>query len=152
MEKLGLWLVIIPVVSVPILYAGHLVANYERIQKNLERKSSLVVHPSVTDGNASDLGYIYSMRRETHVRDGELNLVWFVVVPATNVHYSCPYEAGYSDFKIGDSVRLIHTKSDEESDLGYILGLYDNERGQVASVWDFDLDASEIYGPPGTNQ
>jgi hypothetical protein len=93
------------------------------------------------------LGYIYSMRRDTPIHDDELNLVWFVVVPATNVHYSCSYEGGFPDFKTGDSVRVIHTKSDEEGEYGYIIGLHDTEKDKVSEVWNFDLDTAMIETP-----
>jgi hypothetical protein len=99
------------------------------------------------DNEASGFGYIYSMRRENYIREGRLNLVWFVVIPTTNDHYTCSYEAGYSDFKTGDSVRLIHTTSEDEGDYGYIIGLYDKESGKAASVWNFNLDSAEFEDP-----
>lgn len=147
MQRLRLWLLAIAIVCLPLVYIAHLVGNYLGIRRDLERKSAIVVHPRVGDNEASDIGYIYSMRRENHIREGRLNLVWFVVIPATNVHYSCPYEEGFSDFKTGDSVRLIHTTSEEEGDYGYIIGLYDKESGKAASVWNFDLDSAEFDDP-----
>lgn len=147
MRKAATYLVLAAVVSTPLLYLGHLYANYRKIQTELARKSATIVRPSVRNGDASDLGYIYSMRRETRIREGRLNLVWFVVVPATNVHYSCPYEEGYSGFRTGDSVRLVHTKKEEEGDYGYIVGLHANEQGKAALVWNFNLDAAEDNEP-----
>ncbi|MGA8086705.1 MAG: hypothetical protein WCA10_05315 [Terracidiphilus sp.] len=143
MKKLGAWVLTCLVVCAPLIYVGHLLSNYVKIRKDLQRKSAIVVHPTVGENEALDLGYIYSMRRDSLLREGRLNLVWFVVVPATNVHYSCPYEEGYSDFKTGDSVRLIHTTSEDGGDNGYIVGLHDNERDKVASVWNFNLDTVE---------
>jgi hypothetical protein len=142
-----LWLVAIAIVCLTLLYVAHLIGNYIGIRKDLERKSAIVVHPRVGDNEASDFGYIYSMRREKLIREGRLNLGWVVVVPATNDHYSCSYEAGYSDFKTGDSVRLIHTTSEDEGDYGYIIGLYDKESGKAASVWNFNLNSAEFYDP-----
>jgi hypothetical protein len=147
MQKVGAWLVIGMVLCIPLLYLGHLYANYEKIQADLQRKSAIAVQPTVGAGDASEIGYIYSMRRETYIREGRLNLVWFVVVPATNIHYSCSYEAGFPDFKTGDSVGIIHTNSDEEGHYGYIIGLHDNKQGKVASVWNFNLDTAELDLP-----
>jgi hypothetical protein len=103
-----------------LIYAGYKIRNYVRIQKYLAEKSATVVNPKIGENDALDLAYIYSMRRDTAIHDDELNLVWFVVVPSTNVLYSCSYEAGFPEFKAGDSVRLIHTKSNGEGDYGYI--------------------------------
>lgn len=140
-------MIAVVVFCAPVFYLLHLWSNYENIQRDLKHKSSIVVRPVVRDGSARDIGYIYSMRRETNVREGNLNLVWFVIVPATNVRYSCSYEDGYSEFRKGDSVAIIHTKSDEEGDYGFIVGLHDNEVGKVASVWNFDLITAEMDMP-----
>ena len=144
MQEARPWLLIGLVVCIAMAYGGYRLRNHLKIQWELERRSAIIVRPKVGDGDTSDFGYIYSMRRDTPVHDDELNLVWFVVVPTTNVHYSCSYEAGFPDFKTGDSVRLIHTKSDEDADEGYIIGLHDNEQGKVTEVWNFDLDTSAV--------
>jgi hypothetical protein len=135
------------VVCAALTYAGYVVRNHLKIQRYLDKKSAIVVHPKVGETDVSELGYIYSMRRDNPIHDDELNLVWFVVVPATNVHYSCSYEAGFPDFKTGDSVRLIHTKSDDEGDYGYIIGLHDKEQGRVTEVWNFNLDNAMLDAP-----
>jgi hypothetical protein len=147
MPKAQLRLLIGLAVCAALIYAGYKVRNHLKIQRYLDKKSAIVVHPKVGENDASDFGYIYSMRRDTPIHDDELNLVWFVVVPATNVHYTCSYEAGFPDFKTGDSVKLIHTKSDDEGDYGYIIGLHDKEQGQVTEVWNFDLDSAMLDVP-----
>jgi hypothetical protein len=143
MRKIGSWAIVCLVMCVPLLYGGHLLANYQGTQKDLAQKSTRTIHPSVDDDDASDLGYIYNVRREIYIREGKLVLVWFVVVPATNVHYSCSYDAGFSDFKTGDSVRLIYTKSEDAGDYGYIVGLHDKEQGKVTSIWNFNMDTDD---------
>jgi hypothetical protein len=143
MLKIGSWAIVCLVLCIPLLYGGHLLANYQGIQKGVAQKSAKTLIPSVDDGDASDIGYIYNMRRETRIREGKLILVWFVVIPATNVHYSCSYDSGFSDFKIGDSVRLIHTKSEDAGDYGYMIGLHDKEQGKVTSIWNFNMDAED---------
>ena len=147
MPKAQLRLLIGFAVCAALIYAGYKVRNHLKIQRYLDKKSAIVVHPKVGENDASDFGYIYSMRRDTPIHDDELNLVWFVVVPATNVHYTCSYEAGFPDFKTGDSVKLIHTKSDDEGDYGYIIGLHDKEQGKVTEVWNFDLDSAMLDVP-----
>ena len=90
------------------------------------------------------------MRRDTWIRRGEWNLVWFIAVPTTNIRYSAAYTEGFQGFKIGDGVRLIHIKADVNANdyTGYIIGLHDNERGQVANVEAIDLDELEMdLGP-----
>jgi hypothetical protein len=147
MPKAQLRLLIGFAVCAALIYAGYKVRNHLKIQRYLDKKSAIVVHPKVGENDASDFGDIYSMRRDTPIHDDELNLVWFVVVPATNVHYTCSYEAGFPDFKTGDSVKLIHTKSDDEGDYGYIIGLHDKEQGKVTEVWNFDLDSALLDVP-----
>jgi len=147
MQKARPWPLIGLVVCIGLIYGGYRLKNHLKVQRELERKSAIVVHPKVGEGDASDLGYIYSMRRDTPIHDDELNLVWFVVVPATNVHYTCSYEAGFPDFKVGDSVRLIHTKSDDDADYGYIIGLHDDEQGKATEVWNFNLDTAMLDAP-----
>jgi hypothetical protein len=143
MRKVGKWIVAVVIVCVPVIYCGHLFANYMAIENDLEKKSARTLHPSVDEGNATDLAYIYNMRREMHIREGKLILVWFIVVPATNVHYSCSYESGFSDFKVGDSVKLIHTTSEDEGDYGYIVGLHEKEQGKVTAIWNFNMDSDD---------
>jgi hypothetical protein len=100
----------------------------------------VVLRPVVDEHDATDIAYIYDMRREESFTKEALNLVWFIVVPATNIHYSCSYQDGFSDFKVGDGVRLIHTKSDEDGADGFIIGLHGPERGKVTSIWNFNMD------------
>lgn len=125
------------------MYAGYSYRNHLKIQRYLDQESAIVVHPKILEGDASDAGYIYSMRRDTPIHDDELNLVWFVVVPSTNAHYSCSYEGGFPGFQVGDSVTLIHTTRDEADD-GYIVGLHDHERGKATMVWNFNMDNDPV--------
>lgn len=117
-----------------------------KIQSELREKSSRVVRPSVDDESVSEIGYVYSMRRETYIREGRLNLVWFIAVPSKNTRWSCSYQAGFPDFKVGDGVRIIHKRSDVNAVdySGYVIGLHDKERGKVTDVWALDLDELEM--------
>jgi hypothetical protein len=136
-----------------LIYGGYSYRNHLKIQQYLDQKSAIAVHPKILEGDASDIGYIYSMRRDTPIHDDELNLVWFVVVPKTNAHYSCSYEEGFPHFRVGDSVTLIHTTSDEADD-GYIVGLHDQERGKTTMVWNFNMDNDppDLENAPGADE
>jgi hypothetical protein len=140
MQKFIGWLILIAVIGLPTAYGIHLWRNYAKIDQELRANTARVIHPKVDDDDVSEIGYVYQMRREWHIRDGELNLVWFVVVPATNVHYSCVYTSGYPDFKTGDSVRIIHNKDEDESDYGYLVGMHDNRQGKTTLVWTINSD------------
>jgi len=88
------------------------------------------------------------MRNETHIREGRLNLVWYVVVPDTNVHYSGVYDSGYADWKNGDSVWIIHNKDDDEADYGYLVGMHEPKQGKATLVWILNSDDEMLdYDP-----
>jgi hypothetical protein len=74
-----------------------------------------------------------------------LNLVWFIVVPSENTRWSCSYQAGFPDFKVGDGVTIIHKKSavDTVDYSGYVIGLHEKEKGKVTDVWALDLEDLE---------
>jgi hypothetical protein len=150
-ETLMSWIFFTGIIGGGLYYGVHLLMNYIHLEKEFRENSAKIAHPRVFENQASDIGYIYSMRRETLIREEKLNLVWFVVVPTTNIHYSCPYEYGYPDFKTGDSVRLIHTTSEDEGDYGYIVGLHDQEQGKATAIWNFDLDTAELDDIPDNN-
>jgi hypothetical protein len=125
-------------------YTGYLGYNYRTIRLDLEKKAAVKVVPNVADDEVSEAGYIFSMRRETNLRRGDWNLVWFIVVPSTNMRYSVPYWYGYQDFKTGQVVNLIHVKDgidpDKSSSREYIVGLYEKEKGKSAQVGVVDLE------------
>ncbi|MFZ0392262.1 MAG: hypothetical protein WBX09_09535 [Terracidiphilus sp.] len=146
MRKFFGWLVVILIVGLPVAYCVHLYDNYRKIQADLRRNSQRVVQPSVDDTSVSEIGYIFSIRRDTYIREGRLNLVWFIAVPETGSRYSCSYEAGFPDFKVGDGVRIIHKKDDVDNVdfTGYIIGLHEKEQGKTTEVWALDLDELEM--------
>lgn len=133
---------VVLIVCIPYAYAIHLYRNYAGIQTNLRERAALTVHAAVGADSVSEVGYIFSMRRETYIRKGRFNLVWFIAVPATGARYSCSYESGFQNFKVGDGVTVIHTKADIDTGdyEGYIIGLHHEEQGKVAGVWALDLD------------
>jgi hypothetical protein len=128
----------------PVGYGVHLIMNYNKIERELHKNEARVTQPRVNDDAKAEIGYIYQMRNETQIREGRLNLVWFVVVPATNVHYSAVYDSGYADWKMGDSIRLIHNKNDDESDYGYLVGMHDKKLGKATFVWTINSDDSAM--------
>jgi hypothetical protein len=137
-----------------LLYVIHVGLNYRKIEKKLESDSAVVVHPVMGEHDVAEIGYIYEMRREHLLTEGRLNLVWFVVVPSTNVHYSCSYEEGFADFETGDGVRLIHRGADDDpdgADYGDIVGLHGREQGKTAMVWVIDADRAELELGPDEN-
>jgi hypothetical protein len=137
---------VVVVIALPCAYGIHLYKNYVKIQRELHEKSSRIVRPEVDDESVSEIGYVYSMRRETYIREGRLNLVWFIAVPSENTRWSCSYQAGFPDFKVGDGVKIIHKRSDVDTVdySGYVIGLHDKEQGKVTDVWVLDEDELEM--------
>jgi hypothetical protein len=127
-------------------YGIHLYKNYVKIQSELREKASWLVRPRLDDESVSEVGYVYDMRRETYIRESRLNLVWFIVVPSENTRWSCSYEAGFPDFKVGDGVTIIHKKTEIDPDdyTGYVIGLHDKEQGKATRVWALDEDQLEM--------
>jgi hypothetical protein len=117
-----------------------------KVQHELREKSTSFVRPVVDDDSVSEIGYIYSMRRETYIREGRLNLVWFVAVPSENTRWSCAYDAGFPDFTVGDGVSIIHKKDAINADdyTGYLIGLHETERGRATRIWALDEDELEM--------
>lgn len=135
-------------IAVLVLIAGagyliHLYLNYSEIQATLKLRAAVPVHAAVDSESVSEVGYIYGMRDETYIREGRFNLVWFVVVPSTNRKYSCPYDAGYQEFKVGEGVAIIHKRRELETSgnfTGYIVGLHGEKREKAAAVSVSDLE------------
>ncbi len=127
-------------------YVIHLWNNYSKIGNDLRQKSAQSIYPTVDQESVSETGYIYEMRREKNIGEGTLNLVWFVVVPLRNTRWSCSYQAGFSDFKVGDSVRIIHKKSniDTVDFSGYLIGLHEKNRARATDVWAIGLEDLEL--------
>ena len=127
-------------------YVAHLYKNYSKIENELREKSSRIINPNVDDESVSEIGYIFSMRREKNIGEGRLNLVWFVVVPSKNTRWSCSFQSGFSDFRTGDSVTIIHKKSDVDNldYSGYLIGLHGKDRGRATDVWAIDLEELEM--------
>jgi len=135
------------VLSLPCAYGIHLYRNYEEIQANLKQREAAPARPYVGDLSISEVGYIFEMRRVTHIRDGYFRLIWFIAVPATGKRYSCSYDHGFQGFRTADGVTLIHKKS--EADTGtsddYIIGLHDQQRGNAAAVTAIDVDDLDVF-------
>jgi hypothetical protein len=148
MRRIVGWLVLLFMFGLPIWYVAHLIRNYVKIERELHHNEAYVVHPKVTDTDKAEIGYIYELRNETEIREGRLNLVWFVVVPATNVHYSGIYDSGYTGWKKGDSIQIIHNKDDDEADYGFLVGLHEPKQGKATFVWIINSDnEKEDYDP-----
>jgi len=107
------------------------------------------VTPNVVTGDkdVAEIGYIYDVMRWRSLWEGESRLFWHVVVPSTNERYVCEYSEGYADFKKGDSVEIIHTTEDGNNP-GYILGLYESEKGKVAGTDTINLFELEMDDTP----
>src|SRR5258708_6341807 len=89
-------------------YGGHMLYRYMKISADSAKRAAAVVRPRQDDDHIAEIGYVYSMRNEIFLRDeNEVNLVWFVKVPATGARYSCVYERGFPHFRAGDDVRII---------------------------------------------
>ncbi|MGB7984611.1 MAG: hypothetical protein WCF54_05575 [Terracidiphilus sp.] len=127
-------------------YCVHLIQNYRHIHQDIRDKAAKIVNPFFKDGDISEIGYIYEMRRENYIRDNSWNLVWFIAIPETGVKYSCKYEEGYQDFKVGDSVRIIRKPFDFQDGGEYvnIVGLHDRQQGKASIAWTNDLKVLEM--------
>jgi hypothetical protein len=125
--------------------------RYTKIRADSEKRATAVVYPKEDEDSVSEIGYIYSMRDEVFLRDeNQVNLVWFIKVPATGNRYSCSYERGFPEFRIGDDVRIIRPK-DMESDAGYgyVVGLHEKISGKAALTWIVDENQLDMdIGPP----
>jgi hypothetical protein len=121
-----------------------------RLEDDLNRRSSSVVHAVMDDDSVSEIGYIYSMRDELFLNgDNTINLVWFIKVPATGERFSCSWERGFSGFKKGDDVRLIRAKDVmSESGYGYVIGLHDKLEGKTSLVNVNDEESLELESAP----
>jgi len=128
-----------------LCYGIHLALNYQKVHVKIRKEAAYRIEPKVEEGSITETGYIFSMRKETSIREASFNLVWFVAVPATGERYSCSYDGGFQDFRVGDGVTLIHPKSDEDSAYqpSYIVGLHDKEQGKASLVGVNNLE--ELY-------
>jgi hypothetical protein len=119
-----LFIAALVIVGLAAAYGFHLYRNYGIILAELNAKSAKTVRPFVDEESVSEIGYVYDVRRETQLKEGRLNLVWFVAIPSQDTRWSCSYEAGFADFKIGDGVTIVHKKDDDPAsgDLHRISG------------------------------
>jgi hypothetical protein len=130
-------------------YGAYMLARYMKVEADLNRRSAIVVQPKLDGDEVAEIGYIASMRDELFLRkENEINLVWFVKIPATGKVYSCSYEHGFSQFKTGDDVRLLHARDSSDADYGYVSGLHWETSGKTAEVWVVDEDELEILAEP----
>jgi hypothetical protein len=131
-------------------YGIYMLNRYIKIEHDFNRRTAIIVHPKLDETSTSEIGYIYSMRRDVFVRpDNTLNLVWFIKVPATGRRYSCSYEDGFPKFQLGDDVRIIRPNNVEsEEGMGYIVGLHEEASGRAALVSINDEERLELdLGP-----
>jgi hypothetical protein len=136
------WLFIVLVFGGVGYYSVHLIKNYRHIHQDIHDKAAQVIHPVFEDGDISEIGYIYEMHRENYILDNRWTLAWFIAIPATGVKYSCQYEGGYQDFKVGDGVRIMRKPVDfqNEGESVYIVGLHDEQQGKASIAWTNDLE------------
>src|ERR1700733_8248239 len=117
--------------------------RYMKIRADSAKRASIVIRPEAEDDDVAEVGYVHEMRDEIFLRDdNQVNLVWFIKVPATGGRYSCSYEEGFPGFWTGDDVKIIRPK-DEAGD-GYIVGLHGKLTGKAALVWVIDEDELDI--------
>lgn len=122
-------------------YGGHMLYRYMKIRTDSAKRAVVVVRPKQDEDDVAEVGYIYEMRDETFLRDeNQVNLVWFIKVPATGSRFSCSYDHGFPDFKQGDDVRIIRPKDQSEAGYGYVVGLHEKLTGKAALVWVIDED------------
>jgi hypothetical protein len=130
-----------------LVYCIHLTANYIKMERDFDARSKVVVDATLPNGGTAERGYIYDQRRYDNLRDSEVKLIWFVVVPQTNKHYSCSYVEGAAVFHIGQSVLFFHENSGNEGADGFIIGVFGNQKGKAIKVWQFDMDSAELDLP-----
>lgn len=120
--------------------------RYVKIRADSAKRAAEVVRPLQHDDDVAEIGYIYSMRDEVFLRDeNQVNLIWFVKVPATGARYSCSYERGFADFRKGDDVKIIRPNNvEDEAGNGYVVGLRERLTGKAALVWVIDEEQLEM--------
>lgn len=135
-DTLVSWIFFGGIIGGGLYYGVHLALNYQKVHAQIRDEAAYVIQPKVLEGSVSEIGYIFSMRRETSIEDADFNLVWFIAVPATGERYSCKYGGGFQDFKVGDGVTFIHPKSDQYSvdHSSYIVGIHDKEQSKASLV------------------
>lgn len=145
-DALTSWIFFALVLCGGLYYVTHLALNYRKIQKDIRETAATVVEPVTHEGDLTEIGYIFSMRRDRDIREGTWNLVWFIAIPEKGVRYSCKYEEGFQDFKVGDGVKIIRKNVDlaEDPEDSYIVGLHDKEQGKASIAWTNDLDILEL--------
>ena len=145
MPKLTPGLITFAVICASAFYGIHLWRNYQGIENKSSKLRAVSVRPDIDSGSVSEIGYIFDVRRENHIRDGYRNLVWFIAVPGSGGRFSCQYVSGVDDFQVGDGVTFIHnTAHSDEGEYGYIVGLHDKRKGKVTLVSTNDLDDIEF--------
>jgi hypothetical protein len=132
-------------------YGVYMLTRYVKIREDSARRAAETVHPKEDDESVSEVGYVYSMRDEVFLqKDNRVNLVWFIKVPATGNRYSCSYEGGFPEFRVGDDVRIIRPKDvATDAGYGYVMGLHERISGKAALVWVIDEDELEVDIGPG---
>ena len=139
-----------PIILIAVIvgagYGIHMLIRYMKIRADSEKRAAVLVQPKEDEESVSEIGYIYSIRDEVFLRDdNQVNLVWFIKVPATGNRYSCSYEQGFPEFRVGDDVRIVRPK-DVASDAGYgyVTGLHGKISGKSALVWVIDEEELEM--------
>lgn len=117
-----------------------------KLEADAAQSERWVVPPKIDEDSVEEVGYVYEMRRVDHLWEHRRNIHWFVKIPATNKLYSCSWESGFTGFAKDDAVKLIHKKSDIETDddYGFIVGLHGRQAGRSAMVLSVDTEELEM--------
>jgi hypothetical protein len=138
LQRLAL-LVAVPVALTAIVL--HMDAS-RKLEADAAQSERWVVPPKIDEESVEEIGYINQMQRVDRLWEHRRSIVWFVKIPATNKLYSCSWESGFAGFAKDDAVRLIHKKSDIETDDddGFIVGLHGGQAGSSAMVSALDTE------------
>lgn len=115
-----------------------------KFDKHIQEMERFEVIPITDKNTISEIGYIWDKKSEYNFSLDRKLIIWWIKIPATDVLYICHYQAGYLDFRKGDSVKLIHQKNDGENEdsNAYIMGLHLRIKDKLVQVT--AVDAADI--------
>ena len=81
-----------------------------QVEGNTRRTEAWIVPPTVDEESVSEVGYVRRLKSEISFLEHKREIMWWVKVPETNRTYACSWRSGYSGFRQGDGVRIIHKR------------------------------------------
>lgn len=102
--------------------------------------------PFVDTDSVAEEGKIYGERRRIDwgawtFENPSRHIQWWVIVPSTKARFSCSWGTGYSGFRDGDVITIIHPRNISEGSFeGFIVGLQGDKKDRAAGVSGIDVE------------